>query len=202
MSAPRKSAHGPGVASQIPDKLYFKIGEVAELVGVQPHVLRYWEKEIPFIRPGKTASNQRRYRRRDVEIFREIRRLLHEERYTLAGARRRVLAGDRGREAPPPVGEGAAAAGAPDGGRPATRAPGQPGGEPEAASGYEGAEPATPDAALGGSDEAGAARTTVLPKEAARCQLDLGFAGASTEERLGRVRAGLRDLIRLVGEEP
>jgi len=76
----------PGTA--IPDKLYFKIGEVARLVGVEAHVLRYWEKEVPQVRPIKSLSNQRRYRRRDVEIFREIRRLLYEERYTLAGARK------------------------------------------------------------------------------------------------------------------
>ena len=77
----------------IPDKLYFKIGEVASLVGVQAHVLRYWEKEVPLIRPGKSASNQRRYRRKDVEIFREIRRLLYQERYTLAGAKKRLASG-------------------------------------------------------------------------------------------------------------
>jgi len=59
-------------------------------VGVQPHVLRYWEKEVTAIRPGKTASNQRRYRRKDVEVFREIRRLLQEEKYTLAGARKKL----------------------------------------------------------------------------------------------------------------
>ncbi len=76
--------------SPIPDKLYFKIGEVAELVGVQTHVLRYWEKEIPSIRPQKSDTNQRRYRRKDVESFREIRRLLYEERYTLAGAKKRL----------------------------------------------------------------------------------------------------------------
>ncbi len=59
-------------------------------MGVQPHVLRYWEKEVTAIRPGKTASNQRRYRRKDVEVFREIRRLLQEEKYTLAGARKKL----------------------------------------------------------------------------------------------------------------
>ena len=80
----------PAPDTDIPDRLYFKIGEVAALVGVETHVLRYWEKEIPSIRPTKTPSNQRRYRRRDVETFREIRRLLYEERYTLAGARRRL----------------------------------------------------------------------------------------------------------------
>jgi DNA-binding transcriptional MerR regulator len=86
----------------IPDKLYFKIGEVSQLVGVRAHVLRYWEKEVPSIRPGKSASNQRRYRYRDVEIFREIRRLLHQERYTLAGAKKRIMAGEKGEPLPAP----------------------------------------------------------------------------------------------------
>lgn len=80
-----------GPESPIPNKLYFKIGEVSQLVGVRAHVLRYWEKEISSIRPSKSASNQRRYRRKDVEVFREVKRLLHEERYTLAGARKRLL---------------------------------------------------------------------------------------------------------------
>ncbi|MBT6179413.1 MAG: MerR family transcriptional regulator [Deltaproteobacteria bacterium] len=80
-----------GPDTSIPDKLFFKIGEVSLLVGVQPHVLRYWEKEVSSIRPGKTASNQRRYRRKDVEVFREIRRLLYEEKFTLAGARKRLM---------------------------------------------------------------------------------------------------------------
>ena len=84
--------------SIIPEKLYFKIGEVSQLVGVQPHVLRYWEKEVSAIRPGKTASNQRRYRRKDVEVFREIRRLLYEEKFTLAGARKRLTNGERADE--------------------------------------------------------------------------------------------------------
>ena len=75
----------------IPDKLYFKIGEVAKLVGVQPHVLRYWEREVSSIKPGKTAANQRRYRRRDVELFRETKRLLYDEKFTLAGAKQRLL---------------------------------------------------------------------------------------------------------------
>ena len=89
------SAPSAGIRSDIPDKRYFKIGEVSQLVGVQPHVLRYWEKEVAAIRPGKTASNQRRYRRKDVELFREIRRLLYEEKYTLAGARKRLTNPDR-----------------------------------------------------------------------------------------------------------
>lgn len=81
----------PGHSTDIPDKLYFKIGEVSQLVGVEAHVLRYWEKEVASIRPGKSASNQRRYRRRDVELFREVKRLLHDEKYTLAGARKRLM---------------------------------------------------------------------------------------------------------------
>ena len=91
VSAPRIQPAAPGPSTDIPDKLYFKIGEVSQLVGVEAHVLRYWEKEVASIRPGKSASNQRRYRRRDVELFREVKRLLHDEKYTLAGARKRLM---------------------------------------------------------------------------------------------------------------
>jgi DNA-binding transcriptional MerR regulator len=75
---------------ELPDKLYFKIGEVAKIVGVKPYVLRYWETEFPVIRPGKTRSRHRLYRRRDVEALLEIKRLLHNERYTIEGAKRRL----------------------------------------------------------------------------------------------------------------
>ncbi|MGD9764871.1 MAG: MerR family transcriptional regulator [Candidatus Binatia bacterium] len=77
-------------APDLPDKLYFKIGEVAKIVGVKPYVLRYWETEFPVIRPGKTRSKHRLYRRRDVEALLEIKRLLHNERYTIEGAKRRL----------------------------------------------------------------------------------------------------------------
>ena len=77
-------------APELPDKLYFKIGEVAKLVGVKPYVLRYWETEFSVIRPGKTRSQHRLYRRRDVEALIEIKRLLHNERYTIEGAKRRL----------------------------------------------------------------------------------------------------------------
>ncbi|HET6345213.1 MAG TPA: MerR family transcriptional regulator [Myxococcota bacterium] len=110
--SPRSRTHGP--TQDIPDKLYFKIGEVATLVGVEAHVLRYWEREVPAIRPGKSASNQRRYRRRDVELFREIRCLLYEEKYTLAGARKRLLAGDKPAEAEVEGEEGESAGVAPE----------------------------------------------------------------------------------------
>lgn len=75
---------------ELPDKLYFKIGEVAKIVGVKPYVLRYWETEFSMIRPGKTRSRHRLYRRRDVEALLEIKRLLHNERYTIEGAKRRL----------------------------------------------------------------------------------------------------------------
>jgi len=76
-------------AGEIPDKLYFRIGEASRLVGVKPYVLRYWEKEFDLIRPEK-HSGQRLYRRRDIELFREIRRCLHSERYTIEGTRKKL----------------------------------------------------------------------------------------------------------------
>ncbi|MDX2168249.1 MAG: MerR family transcriptional regulator [Deltaproteobacteria bacterium] len=80
----------PAGPPELPDKLYFKIGEVAKIVGVKPYVLRYWETEFPVIRPGKTRSKHRLYRRRDVEALLEIKRLLHNERFTIEGAKRRL----------------------------------------------------------------------------------------------------------------
>jgi DNA-binding transcriptional MerR regulator len=76
--------------SGLPDKLYFKIGEVARLVGVKPYVLRYWETEFSILRPGKTRARHRLYRRKDIETLLEIRRLLYTERYTIEGAKRRL----------------------------------------------------------------------------------------------------------------
>ena len=75
---------------EVPDRLYFKIGEVAKLVGVKPYVLRYWETEFSIVRPGKTRARHRLYRRKDVETLLEIRRLLYAERYTIEGAKRRL----------------------------------------------------------------------------------------------------------------
>ena len=76
--------------SDLPDKLFFKIGEVAQIVGVRAHVLRYWESEFPALRPMKTRGSHRVYRRRDVELAVLLRRLLHEEGLTIAGAKRRL----------------------------------------------------------------------------------------------------------------
>ena len=74
----------------IPEKIYFKIGEVCELVGVQAHVLRYWETEFPMLSPQKNRSGQRSYRRRDVEISLRIKQLLYDEMFTIAGARKKL----------------------------------------------------------------------------------------------------------------
>src|SRR5579863_8976545 len=78
-------------ASSLPPKLYFRIGEVAELVGVEPHVLRYWEREFRTIRPTKSAKGQRVYSRRDVENLMRVRELLYQEGFTIAGAKKRLL---------------------------------------------------------------------------------------------------------------
>jgi DNA-binding transcriptional MerR regulator len=74
----------------IPDKLYFRIGEVGELTHTKPFVLRYWETEFPSLRPVKGKSGHRLYRRKDVELIFEIRRLLYEKGFTIAGARRQL----------------------------------------------------------------------------------------------------------------
>ena len=74
----------------IPDKLYFKIGEVAEITGVKPYVLRYWESEFKMVNPSKSRSRQRLYRKSDVELIFRIKELLYEERYTINGARKKL----------------------------------------------------------------------------------------------------------------
>lgn len=80
------------VPSEIPDKLYFRIGEVAQLVGVEPYVLRYWESEFPTLAPKKSGSGHRLYRRKDVELLLEIKRLLYDRRFTIEGARQHLSA--------------------------------------------------------------------------------------------------------------
>jgi len=78
----------PAIA--IPEKLFFKIGEVCELAGVQAHVLRYWESEFPMLAPQKNRAGQRVYRKRDVEMALRIKELLYEDQYTIAGAKKRL----------------------------------------------------------------------------------------------------------------
>jgi DNA-binding transcriptional MerR regulator len=89
-------------AFAIPEKIYFKIGEVCDLVGVQAHVLRYWETEFPMLAPQKNRAGQRTYRRRDVEIALRIKELLYEELYTIAGAKKKLSSEIRGIANDPP----------------------------------------------------------------------------------------------------
>ncbi|GAC1446473.1 MAG: hypothetical protein NVSMB56_05490 [Pyrinomonadaceae bacterium] len=83
-------------AVAIPEKLFFKIGEVCDIVGVQAHVLRYWESEFPMLAPQKNRAGQRTYRKRDVEMALQIKALLYEELYTIPGARKRLTQEIRG----------------------------------------------------------------------------------------------------------
>ena len=75
---------------ELPDKLYFKIGEVGDIVGVKQHVLRYWESEFPSIRPQKSKTNQRLYRRKDVEAVLAIKHLLYDRKFTIEGAKQHL----------------------------------------------------------------------------------------------------------------
>ncbi len=84
---------------EIPNKLYFRIGEVSRLLGVEPHVLRYWETEFAALKPKKGGTGQRLYRRKDVETALEIKRLLYDRRYTIEGARKHL---EMRPTAPPP----------------------------------------------------------------------------------------------------
>ena len=82
-------------APEIPDRLYFRIGDVSELLGVEPYVLRFWETEFPTLQPRKGKTGHREYKRKDVEILLEIKRLLYDEGFTISGARKALK--DRGR---------------------------------------------------------------------------------------------------------
>jgi len=83
-------------ATAIPEKLFFKIGEVCDIAGVQAHVLRYWETEFPMLAPQKNRAGQRTYRRRDVEMALRIKELLYDEQYTIAGAKKKLAVELRG----------------------------------------------------------------------------------------------------------
>lgn len=84
----------------IPDKLYFRIGDVSRLASLKPYVLRYWETEFPAIAPKKSGTGQRLYRRKDVELILEIKHLLYEKRFTIEGARKAIEG--RAKAAPQP----------------------------------------------------------------------------------------------------
>ncbi|MBZ0071217.1 MAG: MerR family transcriptional regulator [Thiohalobacteraceae bacterium] len=83
-------ASNNSVLPLIPGKRYFTIGEVSELCGVKPHVLRYWEQEFPQLKPVKRRGNRRYYQRHDVIMIRQIRSLLYEQGFTIGGARQRL----------------------------------------------------------------------------------------------------------------
>src|SRR5262245_6709989 len=93
----------PVDAAGIPDKPFFKIGEAARLCAVKPYVLRYWETEFRSIKPQKTRSQQRLYRRKDIELLLRIRHLLYQERFTIEGARARLRELGHDEAAPPPA---------------------------------------------------------------------------------------------------
>ncbi len=86
------SEKSPQLPPDMPDKLFFRIGEAAALVGVEAHVLRYWESEFKM-RPQRSSTGQRMYRRKDIARFMEIRKLLHEDGFTIAGARKALEEG-------------------------------------------------------------------------------------------------------------
>jgi DNA-binding transcriptional MerR regulator len=88
--------------TEIPDKLYFRIGEVARLCCVAPYVLRFWETEFTQLKPNKSGTGQRLYRRRDVEMALRVKRLLYDEGYTIAGARQAIQAESRSKRSGQP----------------------------------------------------------------------------------------------------
>ena len=110
---------------KIPNKLFFKIGEVCEITDTQPYVLRYWESEFPALAPAKNTSGQRIYRRRDIETVLRIKQLLYEEGFTIAGAKKRLEMEMAGRtptpSSAPPGGNGGDGASAGAGGSDATK---------------------------------------------------------------------------------
>jgi DNA-binding transcriptional MerR regulator len=96
--SPQLAQQHPDDAPAIPDRLYFRIGDVARLCGVETYVLRFWETQFPQLKPNKSGTGQRLYRRRDVETALEIRRLVHLEGYTISGARQWLEQQSRRRE--------------------------------------------------------------------------------------------------------
>jgi DNA-binding transcriptional MerR regulator len=100
LQLPKKRAIEPPA---IPDRLYFKIGDVARICGVETYVLRFWETQFPQLKPNKSGTGQRLYRRRDVELALRIKELVHLEGYTLAGARQALQQSQAPRPVPQPI---------------------------------------------------------------------------------------------------
>lgn len=97
MAVPSAHRHHPPAPAEIPDRLYYRIGDVARICGVEPYVLRFWETQFPGLKPNKGGTGQRLYRRREVELALRIRQLVHQEGYTLAGARQALESAPRPR---------------------------------------------------------------------------------------------------------
>jgi DNA-binding transcriptional MerR regulator len=95
--APQSAQKRLPPATEIPDRLYFRIGDVARICGVEPYVLRFWETQFPSLKPNKGGTGQRLYRRREVELAVRIKQLVHNEGYTLAGARQALEVAPRPR---------------------------------------------------------------------------------------------------------
>lgn len=98
-----QDASGDRTDPVIPDRMFFRIGDVSEITGVDAHVLRFWESEFPALSPSKTPTGQRQYRRRDVETVLAIKRLLYEEKYTIPGARKALRERRRAERSPEPA---------------------------------------------------------------------------------------------------
>jgi DNA-binding transcriptional MerR regulator len=107
------------MAKQVPQKLFYKIGEVCELTDTQPYVLRFWESEFPQLAPQKNRSGQRMYRREDITTVERIKSLLYDEGFTIAGARKRLESDEAGEPAPVAEVEATPAANAAGGPQPA-----------------------------------------------------------------------------------
>jgi DNA-binding transcriptional MerR regulator len=96
----RATAKHLKIKKNYPDKLFYKIGEVSKIAGVEPYVLRYWESEFPFLRPRKSKSGQRIYVKKDLEMVLQIKEMLYNERYTIEGVRKRFGEGGTLKGAP------------------------------------------------------------------------------------------------------
>lgn len=174
-------------AADLPDRRYFRIGEVATLLGVKPYVLRYWETEFPQVRPQKSRSGQRLYRRREVEVLLDIRALLYDRGYTIAGARKALREMEEARL----------------GGRPASELAPLPATEPPPANtdgtamGQVSLRPTQPPVSLGPTPAAHASEPplpSLTPQRAE--QLTLALAQVDTA-LLEELRDGIRDLLSL-----
>jgi DNA-binding transcriptional MerR regulator len=101
--SPRNKAAAKAADVMIPERLYFRIGEVARLCRLPAYVLRFWETEFPQLKPVKSSTGQRMYRRKDVESVLRIKKLLYEEGFTIAGARQHLRAESKGEKRQPPL---------------------------------------------------------------------------------------------------